>query len=361
MSLPKGLFGLRAPIATQSKSADGITTPRAALPPIDVNRWARNGKHPNAILESQLAQGGNAAAMFRGKEVFRAPGKFVTINSGGAGDRARWRWAFHTGPYAQAVYVVAVIGRPSTGTNDCYARLDLVTGGVTTSEQFHYGVNALGAGTTSMEMIHVVKKIVLVSPDVDYTATFFDVDNNIIQSCCIFELASLTQNFGGYLNENFATNGPITDANRQNLATVLRSLWRRACFPIFNWTVDDGTAPVTLSSMTATNVLDQASTTQSPNTPGFTIDLRGRARLSQSTGIPVKLYAYGRMAAGTGTVSLVSSTGVAYGAMTGLTNVAGWTSTTATLPVVADKYDLMVATDGNICTLNAVSMFEYEA
>ncbi len=359
------LTGNRAPIPSTNKSPDGITVARTVSAPIPVSRWIRNGKHPNAVLESMMGEAANQAGMFRCKEAFRSAGGFGMPPSAGAGDRPRWRFATHTGPYTCYFRVVAVLAPADTGlTTDAYARVDCVTGGVTTSEQFHYGASPYNGVGSGIDTLRVVDKFITVAADSDYTVTVTDVDNSAIQSINIHEYASLTQNFNGYLPQNFAAQGPILDAYRQNLAEVTRNLWRRGGAQVWNWTTDVDSAVTILTSTTQKNLIDGVSTTNTTTSIGATVDMTGKTRLTQTTGVPCVMKAYAIGDSGvTIAVRLVNSSNAVIGTVTIPIGAAGWQSTSIVLPASADKYDIQAALTGagvNDGGVFAVSIYEYD-
>ncbi len=360
------LTGNKAPRPETSKSPDGISTSRTVTAPIAVSRWVRNGKHPNATFQSMFGEAANQAGMFRCKEVFRWGMRTNPALSAGTGDRPRWRFACHTGPYTCYFRVIAVLCPADTGLDtDAYVRVDCVTGGVTTSETFHYGATPFNGGTTGFESFKVVDKFIQVTADADYTVTINDVDNARIQSINVHEYASLTQNFNGYLPQNFAAQGPILDAYRQNLSEVTRNLWRRGGAQVWNWTNDDDAIPFSTASATPINLIDGVSTTNNANSIGATLDMTGKARLSQTTGVPVKMYVFGENnTAADGRLYLKDSTGATIMSITSGWNVAGgytWMSTTGVLPATVGKYDLLAAAASGTTNVLAVSIFEYDA
>ena len=355
--------GVKALVAGARLSGDGITTPRQVQPSIQVNQWARNGKQPNATLSTTMSQALNQAVMFRGKEVWGGGASFTGYpTSAGTGDRARWRFAFHTGPYTANLYAIVIMRQPTAGTTASYSRLDLTpAGGSVQSTTFYYGQAGFNA---YMESLHPITQIIPVIADTDYTASWVDVDNGIMLTGCVYELASLTQNFSGYLPENFVGTGPIYAEDRGNLVTVANAMWRRGGSQCFNFSVDNGTSPLTTTSSTWTNVLDQTSTGQpTPNTLGYWLDMSAKGRKTQqASGVPIVLAAYGSSSnqAACG-VRLVDQNNKQIVVLTISSSVAGWVTVQGTLPATYAKYDLqMQATGGATLSLNAVSCYEYE-
>ena len=353
-------------------------TSKAASPPIQGGYWCRNGKHPSPSFISALNEAVNQAALYRSKCVYSNVGRlFNSLGAASTSDIARWRFAFHTGPYAHAVY--AVVAMLPTDLDiapyedyNTQGRLDIfsdtqeaVNAG---SYTFTYGAHPTGVNSTvSFQHIKVLTGYIEVSPDTDYTGLFSDVNVGRIQSACVFELASLTENNSGYLSQNITSHSSILDVYREKQATMIRSLWRRGGATVFNWSVDDptGSGPVTatVSGVTSRNVIDTTITTVSASSPGWTLDMRNRARLSQTSGVPCRMVAYGKMSAGTdGDVYLKNSAGTNIATITnGFTTTPKWVTTTFNMPATLDKYDLHIGEPAaGTFSLYAVSIYHYE-
>jgi hypothetical protein len=150
------------------------------------------------------------------------------------------------------------------------------------------------------------------------------------------------------------------------MATLIRTLWRRGGSHVLNWHRDDSTnAPRSIATSTPTNLHDGTTTAISSSSFGHTLDMRYKDRLTQTSGVPCKMYVYAGMAAAgaSGTVYLKNSAGTTITSVAGFTSTAGWQSVQFNLPATLDKYDLMGANGGVGTTLkvHAVSIFEHEA
>lgn len=366
------------------KQSQGVVT-ATVVPPIQTARWARNGKQPNALPESQKSESANHAAVYRTKEVFRSLGPALTAGPSGGGDAVQWRWVFHSGPFAHALYVCPVLGPGSTSSSlSSYARIDITAadGSSSVSETFYYGQSPYTAG---VESFRAVPKIVSILPDTTYTAQLVQVDNGVLQSACVYELASLSENNAGYLPQNFAQGSPVYAENRQNLAELAAAVWKRGAAQVLNWVYPDWTSfagqqhprgwnvsPILYAGSTPANVLDTFSTplgnvtgttTIGPNTPGWMLDLTGKRRRAQ-TGVPVMMAAYGSLPSGTASVLLRDQTGATLLSVSGFTigSSPAWYFATGILPDTVAKYDIHLVSDGtNLFNLYAVSLFEYES
>jgi hypothetical protein len=349
---------------------------KAAPPPIAPGQWARNGKSPNARLISSLNEAANHSALFRGKQIFAATGKIAAAgitSSFGAGDRARWRFACRTGPYTHALMAMVVLAPQSSSfDSNSYARIDLATNAAgtpaITSQTFTYGANPVGnTYTGGWQFLKVVTGYIDgVSADTEYYGTVYDVDYGRVQSCFIFDLPSLTENFDGYNATNITAESQILDTYRANLASLVNDVWKKSGASVLNWTVDDQSSARSTSGALVTNVIDGTSTTVSASTPGYTINMTGKDRLSQTSGVPVVMKVFGNITvgSGSGSVYLKNSSGVTVGTVSGFTSTtAGWRSASFNLPATEDKYDLHIeeTVGGDTFECRAISIYEYEA
>jgi hypothetical protein len=353
--------------APESKTAANPTA-KQAFPPIEIDRFCRNGQHTHASLQNQLNSATNAAVLYRSKEVFSG-GDWVlsgsAITSFGAGDRARWRFAFRTGAYSHAVYCVVIMAQPTSGlTNNTEGRLDIATSTTGSpavqSAEFIYGNGGSASGWPTLRVCKIL--IGGITADTEYYGTFYDVDYGRIQSACVFDLQSATENNNGYLAQNTTTHTPVLNLHRQNIAEISNALWQKGGAHVLNYSVNDGTAPNTLASATDTNVIDGTSTAISANTPGYTLDMTGKDRLSQTSGVPcvMKAFIKSSIDGATARVRLKDSGGTTLATCSTTSTTAGWVSTTFNLPATSAKYDLMMsATGGATVSLYAASVYEY--
>jgi hypothetical protein len=351
-----------------------LPTARSAQPPIPIRRHVRNGTHPNAWLASAMNEAANAAAMFRTKQPFALLGPTaVSLPNSQLADRVRGRWAFHTGPMTHQLEVTCVMYPPNeagtgvAGANgaDTYATCTiLTTGGATqATDDFHYGPGPAGSavdgyGWPNMKMI---TKYLAVSPDTDYTGLFTDKNYGRIQSALVFEISSMTDHNSGYLSQNISERAPIHDAYRQNLLPLIRNQWKRGGCMQLNWHVENGSSPIANATTTAKNIVDDTTTAVSADSPGYTLDMRYRDRLSQTSGVPCVMKVYAAAAGANGSVILKNSAGSPVATAT-VTGALGWYSIAFDMPATIDKYDLhYVAVFGGTITLHAVSIYEYES
>jgi hypothetical protein len=355
-------------------------TPRDAAPPIQLDRWYRVGRHPDANAANDLAIAATQGALYRPKQVFCSPCRL--INAGVTGP-IRWRFSFRTGAYHHALLVAAVV-LPNSGILALYnhsAKLsiysDTAEATLVVSETFSRGSNPHGTAWSGSSMdwadVRPITKLVTgLSPDTAYYAKWEDVDYGILQSASVVDLQSLTENNDGYPAANHTAMSPVVDDVRRNIASMVSSLWKKNAAHLLNWTVDDGTgAPVTITSSTATNIVDGSSTSVSAATPGFYLDLTDCDRLSQaSTGVPCVMKVFAKWtknaspnAAG-GTILLKDSGGATVASITDGWSSATpvWVSVSFNMDAVNDKYDITYNSDagGGSFAVYAISIYMYE-
>ncbi len=344
-----------------SKSANG---------PIQVWNHARNGKPPVTPLINGFCEAANQAILYRTKENFHYGGAItggvVARTSGAAGDRARWRFAFHTSPYTHALMAVVIMHPQSTGfTTSSKSRIDILNGAgsVVGSATFTYGANPDGtSAVTAIAYAKVMQQYIDtgISPDTDYTGVVYDVDYGRVVSCSVFELQSMTEFFDGYMPMNITAESSILDVYRQKLATIINGLWTRGGATVFNWTADVQASPRTNGTASAVNIIDGSSTTYGSAIPGYELDMTGKARLSQTTGVPVRMQVYAKRDSATATIDLRDSAGVSIMSVTPSV-AADWQTVTGVLPTGASKYYLTSTSDGiDLVYVYAVSVYEYE-
>lgn len=349
---------------------------KAASPPIPVDRYCRNGKHPHAQLLNLMNQAGNQAMLHRTKQVFYAYGPMgvgTAIPNGAS--LARWRFSFHTSPYSHAlfcwvamlpdyVYPIAV----ANGQCKLEVFSDTAEASLVASQTFTYGLNPHDTTTTTpgFQDIKILTGFLDgLTADTDYYAKWTGLDYGALQSCCVFDLQSMTESFSGYLPANVTSHTAIVDKDRQDLVTISNALWKRCGAQVLNWSVDDQTAPKTTASATLTNIIDTTLTgAPTSATPGYTLDMTGKARISQTTGVPCVMKAWGKISAGTGgTVYLKDSSNTTIASCTNFGTTAGWISSGSfNLPATTGKFDLQFAVGGGATfSLYAVSIYEHDS
>lgn len=372
--MPKiGWSGDRLAVAASGLTASGMI-PRHAQPPIQGDRWTRNGLNPDAVMLNQLSAAVNAAVMHRSKEIFRATGILadptlyippsISTPSG-----IRWYFAFRTGPFTHALFARAMlIGSGTGGTSETLLRIysDTTLSTQVAEVVFSYGNSTLRDGYDYLKAQD--KYVEGLSPDTLYYGQVRTqlggsppVGPGIVQSICIGDLPSMTEQNNGYLDQNLTSETPVLDVFRENIAKAIKSTWRRGASSVLHWTLDDDPW-LQIASATPTNVVDTTSTTISAATPGYTLNMTGKARLSQTSGVPCRMSVFGGMTTAItgGSVYLKNSAGTTIASIVNgwSTTTRTWVSTTFNMPVGTDKYDLQFATSAGTFELRAISIWE---
>ena len=362
------------PVANSYK-VPSLPVSKAADPPIQTDRFFRNGKMVDASAFNALNVQMNQAMAFRTKEVFSimgdlgsAPGIQATSN---AGTTDRWRFAFHTGPYTHCLLARAVLFPPSSNYGyDTYTKLkifsDAIESTLVNTTEFHYGPGPSTSSVGGWQYHRVVDHYIEgLTADTDYYGLISDQDYGRIQSIAIADLQSLTENFNGYLPTNFTEHTPVNAKFRQNLVSAMPGIWKRNGAKVFGWTTNlQVSFPQQTTSATAINLFDTTSTTYGASVPGYTLDMTGKARLGQqSTGVPIVVKAFvSCSSAASGVVHLRDSSGTVLATLTNGYGAgsAGWLSATALLPATVGKYYLTFQTAAGTFSVYAVSAWEQE-
>jgi hypothetical protein len=372
MPVPKW-YGEHPPITGDRQVSQPPST-KAAVAPIETDRWFRIGKHPDAKAMNLMNAGVNSAMLYRTKSVFDKVGLLGSAagiaQASSATARTRWRFAFHTSPYTHALFCRAVMYPQKNGFEyDAYANLriysDAAESTLVSTTEFHYGSNPLQSSSLSgWQYLRIVDKFVEgLTADTTYYAVWSEFDYGLTQSLAVGDIQSMSENYDGYLPVNFTEETQILDKYRENLVTAIPPMWKRGGAKILNWTADRQGSPRTSTSASATNLIDASSTTYGSSIPGFTLDMTGKARLSQSTGVPfVMQVAISCTSASNGVVHLRDSAGTIVATCTNTygVGVLGWVSGSGVLPATNAKYYLTYQTAAGTVSVYAASLYEYE-
>lgn len=377
------VYGDRLPPGTVGpRQVPSLPAAKTSQPPIQVRRWLRNNKHPNAEYESLKNEALNQAGLFRTKDYFSCPGFVGSPTDLAAVDEDRWRFAFRSGPLAHAAFCRVVMASPHVTyrANNTYGLLNLYTSAteaaVVLSATFNYGPSVnVTSSPLGWQYVRVFDAIIDgVTPNTDYYALFRNMSGGHLMGACVYELASMTENFAGYLPQNIGAQGSILDVYREKQRQLIRDLWEKGAPKVFNWTVDPGqySSGTTgfphkykvTASATLTNILDLTSTAVSVNTPGWHPDMRSKNTLRQTSGVPCVMKAFGSVAAGTGgIVALKDSSGTIVAQLNNVfTTTPGWQSVAFNLPATYAKYDVQysIVGGGSAFSLWAVSIYELD-
>lgn len=340
-----------------------VTVSPAWLPMIQPARFVRNGLVVPPYVESAMRADANRIMAFRGKNLFVAPG-YCDPPSGGVGTAEQWRWYGHTSPYCKRLHVHVLMAQQDHGTlADSYATFKLYDSAnvqIGATLEFHYGASSAGTNDVPSDWQDFYATID-VTADIDVHGLFSVVDGARLIDGLVFEETLAPDTDNGYF-ASITAGSNIYDSDRQNLATLVNLLLRRGGSQCFNWNVD-GPTPITTTSATKTNIIDLTSVAPSSQTPGFTLDMTGKNRDSETT-VPCKLAVYGKWTAGVDAskvhVELVDSAGTTIADIKGYSAGGGWLTGQCDLPASAAKYDLrFYSTNADLLSVYAVSCFEH--
>jgi hypothetical protein len=364
---PRWLYGDPAVILEASQYQANVTT-KADSPPLQGDRWSRNGLHPDAGLVNALHEGVNQSVAYRTKSIFDTFGLLNDAPFTSSTNEARFYSAFHTGPYHHALYGMFAIlpawdAAPGTYRNAA-ARVDIYSdaamSSLVTSETFTYG--QFEGAIAGFDQIKLIKRYIAgLTADTDYYMKISAVDNARIFGASVADLQSMTDGYSGWLPQNLTTHSSIADKYRADQIEIMNKLWRRGGSKVLNWNAFVSTSPRANASSTPHNLIDNTTTTITADTPGYVLDMTGKARLSQTTGVPCVMKALGNiLIAGSHALDLKDSAGATVASI-GFNATLQWQSVSFNLPATVDKYDLHFYADG-VAPLNiyAVSIYEHE-
>lgn len=364
MTIPRWLYGDPA-VTVEFNQYQANVTSKADAPQIHGDRWARNGLAPDANTANALNEGVNQSVLYRSKSVFDAYGSLYNAPSTSSTNEARWYFTFRTGPLHYSLYGVMGLlpawDSSSTTIRNAAARVDIYSNSSMTSlvksETFTYG--QFSGTIVGFDQIRPVKRYISgLSSNTTYYAKISAVDNARIFGASIFELASMTEAYGGYIPQNLTTHSAILDKYREDQVTVMNDLWRYGGGKVFNWNAFLATSPRTTTPSTYVNLIDNTSTTVTSGTPGLVLDMRGKNRLSQATGVPCVLSALGDNALPNGTLAIKDSSGTVLASVS-FNSTFQWRTTTFNLPATVDKYDLVYKSN-NTSPLSVYAVGCYE-
>jgi hypothetical protein len=350
-----------------------LPSTRAATSPIEWRKFCLNGTAPSAQFQNLLHEATNNAVVHRTRQIFWG-GSPTALLSSAAASRARYRFAFRTSTYHNNLKVIVVTQPPEStyASSASYVRLKIFSDATETTVaatvDFHHGASPGGSASTvyGWNYAKITGGYVTgLTPNTDYYGTFYDENNARLQTATVIETQSMTEHIDGYLPTSLNQDSEVLSVYREKVATIQKELWKNSGSHVLNWTVDNGTSPITRTSTTAINIVDNSSTSVSASTPGYTIDMRNKTRRSED-GVPCVMKAFGKMASGSnkGAVYLVDSAGNTVDVIFDLWGATPqWQSTSFTIPATLDKYDLRfsrgsTADAGNPFSLYAVSIYE---
>lgn len=227
---------------------------------LEVAQSIRNGKAPTSDIQNQLSTMAGYAAYVDSKLIYRSVGQLCSGGSSLVLDslatRPRWRFAFHTGPYAWYLMTRFEIAPQNNGTpTDPYCELRIYnTSGTQVGVATMHGGSSAGSYTdVPINMTGGVAlvlnpsdllSIAALTPDTEYTGVFWDVGYARLQSAACWEVSLNPDTDNGYAANNLGTGGPIYSSHRNDVAAMARLLHKRSGTPVFHWCSNvDSAAP----------------------------------------------------------------------------------------------------------------------
>jgi hypothetical protein len=338
-----------------------LVVPKSLPRLLHERRFARNGQYPAANFYARVANDLNHLNLYRKKEVFQLARPMGSFGAGAAGTVTRWRFRCHTGHATGQLHFKMGMALAETSGLDPYVEWDVTeAGGLTvTTPEIHYGFTALAKSDIPNEWSWPSVSVA-VDPDTTYECALKVVDYARPFACSVWEVPiNADDTIDHYTRKGYAATQPILDSDRGDILPATTALWKKNATSLLHWTRD--TASITRSSATHVNILDGTSTAVSASTPGYTIDTSLHQTAGRAT-VPVVFAVHGSTSGGlAGKVRLRSASGDVVAIAT-ISNVSQWHTVTALIPAASVKADLQFACDGvNTLTVNAVSLYEYEA
>lgn len=322
----------------------------------------RNGQVVSANYQNYLARLCNSITRYRSKELFVSPCNVHNIAASGSTNR--WRFAAHTSPKCDTILVRAIIARTSNGATpfNPFIRLTITNaaGATLGFDDFYYGALLAVTDAPSEWAIGVIAIDSSAFRDTDIRCTFSDNNQSRIVAATVYEIAAEPLISNGYIPQNYAIGGAIYDDHRKQLEENAAALWKRGAAPVFSWSSDtDATAPSTANT-SGVNLFDGSSATNTPNTPGFTIDLRYCNRVNSATVPCVFAACFSTNGIAASGVSLLDASGAT------LTTLGGhgalqWVTGTVNLPATLQKLDVIMAGKaGDTITVYAAGLYQHD-
>jgi hypothetical protein len=242
-----------------------ITTYNNITPTFEHNKFTRNGLSPVDELQNSLAERiGHAASTARSKLVYRSPGWIYSagasyIAASSASERTRWRFAFHSGPYAHYLFVRLWMAEQSNSTSaDCYTRLRIVdsAGALFGDAIRHYGSSGVATSsmpstfglTSSLAVTDASGALAELVPNTAYFGTFSDFNSARLVAACVWEVALVPDTDDGYPGPYAASGSPIFDLDRSAVVAMANAQWAYGAQPLFHWSSEtDAGAPAQVS------------------------------------------------------------------------------------------------------------------
>lgn len=236
-----------------------ISISKNAQAALEIAQWVRNSKAPVAELQNRLATMCGYAAHVTETCVFTMTSDLV--GTGGTSQipdslatRSRWRFPYHSTPYASFIYARFEIAPQNNGTaTDPYCQLAIrnLAGTLIGTAYMHGGSSPGSYADVPINMTggtaHLVDgtgAFVFLDEDTWYTGVFSDIGFARLHSASVWEVSMAPSTANGFVVNNHASDGPIYAQDRDDIAAMARLLHKRSGRPVFHWCTDlDSEAP----------------------------------------------------------------------------------------------------------------------
>jgi hypothetical protein len=242
----------------------GVLVSKYARAPIQTAQWVRNGKPVVAEFQNALAELTGFVMSARPKFLFSRAAAIVTtggstlIPTSTSGERARWRFAWRSGPYASRLAVYLELAPQNSGSpNNPYVSFDVTNGN---GAEIGYARRYYGSSDGSYTDVprnfgggisylsadrRYAGSPAYLTPNTDYWGVFSDNDYARLVACAVWEISLTPDTDNGYPSTSVGVNGIIADKDRADISTASRSIWKKGGQQLINWCSDtDATAPV---------------------------------------------------------------------------------------------------------------------
>lgn len=345
-------------------------TVQYATPWLQPAKFIRNGKYPDSLLQADLAGLANHIALYRMKEIARFGMNVGSLTSPTTTSRVRWRTQYVASPHVRAVVVMAWVAKSEPVSLEEFEVFDpTVVFSFDDGTDVHTAEIKYGAATTESADPNDCAAIWTFVRSATTPADFWQPVSGSVNDVTITDFRSRVVSATIYevpfgipapFVEGYAAGTPILDADRQALVEYARLAWKTQAAPLLTWTLDDQASPRSTTSDTQKNLVDDTSTTVTGATPGYTLDLRHRARVSTGT-VSCRLSAYGS-STDVGYVRLRDSGGAVVAGVEINSPTPGWFAATCEMPATLAKYDIHYdSTSGETTEVSAVHLEQWSS
>lgn len=234
-----------------------------------IREFVRDGKAPVAELQNKLAEACGHAIQVRTKQVFQRYSRLGAIPASAGSSRTRWRFAFHSGPFALGLIVrMEIAPQDAGGPSNPYCKLDVATAA---APSVAVGTASVVYGSSDGSFDDVpwnfgggLREVLtsggsrFIVPDTEYVGTFYDYDYARLFAATVYEFSLEPDTDNGYPASGFAQGGPIFDEDRRAVLSASRLLWARSAVPLWSGGSESNVDARSLVADSTNGVLSQS-------------------------------------------------------------------------------------------------------